>query len=237
MLIAVPTFSIVQLLNRTSSTTATAATAQRTNRRLDLRAQPVFRRTRPHIIVQTIDRQHGRIEVQGRFNIRSEKSARLNRVLIDKHVDVKSLLNIADRPFDIQQSAVRVGSSDNQLVGLREINHLLVVFTAGAKRGGELIRRQIVAKVGITRLIKRLKQVRELFAVAQRQTDGQVQTRATIKPVDGGEPFSCRGHMAFENLLRRRGWQRGNHPARHYQRQCGETTAWKFAQLPISGGA
>ena len=111
-------------------------------------------------------RQHGRIEVQGWFNIRSEKSARFNRVLIDKHVDVKSLLNIADRPGDIQQSAVRVGSSDNQPVGLREINHLLVVFRAGAKLGGELIWRQIVAKVGITRLIKLLKQVRELFAVA-----------------------------------------------------------------------
>ena len=95
---------------------------------------------RPHIIIQTADRQHGRIEVQGRFNIRSEKSARFNRVLIDPQVDVKSLLNIGHRPGDIQQSAVRVGSSDRQPVRLREINHLLVVLLAGAKLGGELIR-------------------------------------------------------------------------------------------------
>ena len=194
-------------------------------------------RMRPRIIVQTADRQHGRIEVQGRFNIRSEKSARFNRVLIDPHVDVKSLLNIADRPGDIQQSAVRVGSFDRQPVGLREINHLLVVLLAGAKLGGELIRRQIVAKVGIARLIKLLKQVCELLAVAQRQTDGQVQARAAIKPADGSEPSGYRGHMAFENLLRRRSWQSGNHPARRHQRQDGETTAWKFAQLPIFGGA
>ena len=81
-------------------------------------------RMRLHIIIQTADRQHGGIQVQGRFNIRSEKSARFNRVLIDAQVDVKGLLNIGDRPADIQQSAVRMGPFDSQPVGLREINHL-----------------------------------------------------------------------------------------------------------------
>ena len=166
---------------------------------------------RPHIIIQTANRQHGRIEVQGWVDIRGEKSARFNRMLIDEQVDVKSVLNIGDRPFDIQQGAVRVGSFNYQPVGFREIHHALVVCYAGGKLGGELICRQIVSKVGIARLVKPFQQVREGFAVAQGQTDGQIQTRTAIEVADGDKLFGYRGDMAFEKLWRRWDWQQGHH--------------------------
>ena len=212
-----------------STVASTGSSTQRTDLGLEQRARPVHLRTRRHIIVQTADRQHRRIQFHRRLNIRREESARLNRVLIDAHLDVKCLLNIRDRSADIEQSAVGMGRLDNQPVRLRESNHRLIVLLAGAKGGGELIRGQIVAKIGAGRLIKLLKQVCEFPAVPQRQADCQVQAPAALKPANGREPFGYRRHMASESLLRPLGRRREPQPARRHKSRCGGKAAWKRA--------
>ena len=75
------------------------------------------------------------------------------------------------------------------------------------------------------RLIELLQQVGELLAVAQRQTDGQVQAPTALQRADGREPFGDGRHMAFENLLRRPGRRRKPEPARRQQSRGGGEAA------------
>src|SRR4051794_31847283 len=106
-------------------------------------------RLRFHITVQAADRENGGSEVQRWFGIRRKECARLDRVFIDVHVNVEGLFNVSDRPADIQQGAIGMGSFDIQSVGLGKSNHGLVVLLAGAKGSGKLLGGQKVTKVGV----------------------------------------------------------------------------------------
>src|SRR5580658_6960471 len=113
-----------------------------------------------------------------------------------------------------------MGPFDDQSVGSREISHRLVILRAGAKTGAR-------------RLVQFLEQVCEALAVAQRQTDGQIQARVALKTSDGSEPFGYRWHMASENLFCRPGWQRERQQTGHYHRKCVKAACWKLGWLCI----
>ena len=119
-----------------------------------------------------------------------------------------------------------MGAFDSKPVGLREISHRLVILLAGAKGGGELIRGQIVAKIGAGRLIKLLQEVGEFLAGCTMANRWPGPGAVALEPADGSEPFGYRRHMAaLRPVVAAWRLQGGHQPARRRQRQRNESAA------------
>ena len=132
-------------------------------------------RMRNGVVVQTRDMPQRKRQIGRRFAVGRIEGAVLSGVLVGAHVHMERRLDGRNRALDLHLHAVARSANHLKPVGLRKMNHGVIIRLGRSKPFSELPHTEKVPVGGAGRIIDILQKGLESCPVAQRQNDIELQ--------------------------------------------------------------
>src|SRR5581483_4413601 len=157
-------------------------------------------RMRRLIIIEPANVKHRNRKVERRLGVRREKIAGLARMLIGAHRDVKCAFDVRHGTAHVQDGAIRMSCGYSKVVGAGEGYDGLIVGVGWTECRGELPGSQEMMELRISGVVELLDEPGERIAIAQRESEGEIQARIGWEASKHRRRADRRGNVAGEAL-------------------------------------